>query len=706
MSKKSVAIFDIECDSLLEKVSQVWVLVVQDYYTKEQKLFTDQKVNDYTVHGTLEEGVKLLLSYDIKVCHNCVSFDWLVLNKFYPDLWNLETAPLSSMWDTLVQSRCQMYDRPKIKGTKSHHGLEYYGLLFKYPKPPIEDWTYFSEDKLNRCLVDVEINRKTFVYLNNEAKKIGLNFRKQIERTKMASYWYALQELHGTKGDVEYMEECVKELDNILEELREEIEPRLPIQLKVKSAKCTWEDISKKWSAFYQKVPSAKFDSDGRVIKEAWMPTTKVFLKNGNYDKHTAAWFDIEPESAKSDRLVVGAYTKVYFEGAKMSQHAIVKDYLLSIGWRPTQWNYEKDKDGKLVRDDRGQLIKKSPKLTEDSFDSIEGELGRKIANYNTYTHRRRTFMNEKNDEKGWINQIRPDGRISSGCMAFATSTGRASQVNLVNVPSASALYGSQMRRSWVSGEGNVLISVDMDSAQLRLLANFMGDPLYTDAVLNGTEFDENHNYIGTDVHSRNGVAFGVLPESLIERARETQDHKIIQQCSDIRKYSKNSIYAFLFGAGDQKFAQTLKLKSAAEGKAIKETFTANLPAIGSLQKRLLDQYHSYKYGKGGFIQVAGGTWLYCTSEHKLLNYLLMGSEAALQNEAINWVNSEMKERNLQGSQILSFHDELTFEFPEEEKEEGIKLLSEMYGEASKCIGLDVLVTGTAQAGQTWLDIH
>lgn len=656
MSKKSVAIFDIECDSLLEKVSQVWVLVVQDYYTKEQKLFTDQKVNDYTVHGTLEEGVKLLLSYDIKVCHNCVSFDWLVLNKFYPDLWNLETAPLSSMWDTLVQSRCQMYDRPKIKGTKSHHGLEYYGLLFKYPKPPIEDWTYFSEDKLNRCLVDVEINRKTFVYLNNEAKKIGLNFRKQIERTKLSSFYHAIQELNGFKVDKQDMENSVKELDKILEELREEIEPRLPIQLKVKSAKCTWEDISKKWSAFYQKVPSAKFDSDGRVIKEAWMPTTKVFLKNGNYDKHTAAWFGIEPDSAKNDRLVVGAYTKIYFEGAKMSQHAVVKDYLLSIGWQATQWNYEKDKDGKLVRDDRGKLIKKSPKLTEDSFDSIEGELGKKIANYNTYTHRRRTFMNEKNDEKGWINQIRPDGRISTGCMVFSTSTGRSSQFGLVNCPSPSALYGENMRRPWIADKGKVLISVDQDSSQLRCLANFMGDPLYTDAVLSGMEFDEEHNYVGTDPHTVNGQAFGVLPEELVVQARETQDENLIKQCTDIRKYCKNGIYCYLFGGGDEKLAQTLKLKTATQGKAIKESFTSKLPAIGALQDRLLSQYQENRYGKGGFIQVAGGTWLYCMSEHKLLNYLLMGSEAAIQNEASIWVNQEMVKRGLHGKQQLSVH--------------------------------------------------
>lgn len=50
--------------------------------------------------------------------------------------------------------------------------------------------------------------------------------------------------------------------------------------------------------------------------------------------------------------------------------------------------------------------------------------------------------------------------------------------------------------------------------------------------------------------------------------------------------------------------------------------------------------------------------------------------------------------------------DELTAEFPLEEKDIGMKLMTDMYGEASKRLGLDVLVTGTAQAGPDWYSIH
>ena len=161
-----------------------------------------------------------------------------------------------------------------------------------------------------------------------------------------------------------------------------------------------------------------------------------------------------------------------------------------------------------------------------------------------------------------------------------------------------------------------------------------------------------------------------------------------------------------LFGAGDLKLATTLGFRTAKEGGVVKESFRTKLQAAGDLQDHLVKQWKENKYKRGGYIQVAGGTWVWCPSEHKLLNYLLMGSEAVVQNEAICWINIQMKKRGLHGQQLLSIHDELTFEFPIEEKEQGIKLMSQMYSAASKRLGLEVIIDGQAQAGFSWDAIH
>jgi len=91
-----------------------------------------------------------------------------------------------------------------------------------------------------------------------------------------------------------------------------------------------------------------------------------------------------------------------------------------------------------------------------------------------------------------------------------------------------------------------VLVSVDMDSAQLRLLANFMGDEEFTKAVLEGSEEDDQGNYLGTDIHTFNAISFGLLTQNDVDRARETQDETLISYLTYWRKKSKNGIYALL----------------------------------------------------------------------------------------------------------------------------------------------------------------
>ena len=700
-------IFDIETNGLLEQLTKIYVIACKDADGTNEKVFTTEDCGDRIPDGNLKDGVKHLMGYDRIVAHNFMGFDTHVLNRFFPNLWNTKTVPFDKHWDTFVQSKCQHFDRPRIKGQKGNHGLAYYGDLFKFPKPSIEDWTYWDAAKLNRCLVDIEINRKAYIYLNNEAEKTGLDFTEQILRTQEAQFHYAHQEMTGWYGDKEHMRKCVVDLDGIIDGLRNEIEHNLPKQVKPKAVKATWEDVRDKWEKFYRKVPKPKMDMrTGKVIKESYIPTTKVFLKNGLYDKHTASHFGISQEPDESDRLVRGAHTRIEIFDSKMSQHAIVKDYLLSEGWQPTQWNYQKDSDGKLERDDRGNMIKKSAKLTEDSFGSIKGGLGKKIANYNTYIHRRRTFENEKDGTKGWLNQIREDGRISAGALCWQSSTGRSTQTKIVNCPSNSALYGWEMRKTWTCEDDKILVSVDQDSAQLRLLANFMGDEEFTKSVVEGEEFDADHNYVGTDAHSLNSRLFGLVSDEDWVYAVDSQDGATIKKIGDARKISKNGIYALLFGSGQEKFANVVGYKTAAQGKKVMDNYFERLPKVKNLIDGLKEQWLSNKFRGGGYIETAGGVKVWCGSEHKMLNYLLMGSEATLQNEAINWVNEQMKVRGLNGKQLGSFHDELTFEFPLNEEKEGIQLMSEMYGEASKRLGLEVLVTGTAQSGKSWAEIH
>lgn len=549
---------------------------------------------------------------------------------------------------------------------------------------------------------------------------------------------------------------------------------------------------------------------EGKKPKDKVWKAVKEEFEGVVYDAHTVTHFGLK--SNKYDGMIAGPHSRISFETSKMSQHAVVKDYLLRCcGWVPDEYNYKKDKEGreaKICRDKQsGRLIRlnkftrkyqqefgldviehddskylvynytlkrsmpdwdsarlrTSAKLTESSFDTIEGELGQQIAKYNTLMHRRRTLENFKDDEKGWLNMVREDGRMSAGATVFGTSTGRMTQWGIVNTPSSAAVYGPPMRQVWTCEEGTKVISADMNSAQLVLLCNFMGDPDFTYAVTKGKEeiefkrqedgryyceefdqylnpevdkyldYDEDNDlyvvYSGTDAHTFNSIQFTLNEESDIVTARMTQDKELLHKIGAGRKKSKNGIYCLLFGGGDEKFAKTIKVGSTEEGAKIKQTYFVRLPKIKALLDRLEMEFKATKkalgqvFGKshpitrGGYIQVAGA-YLWCNSPHKILNYLLMGSEAQVQNEAVNWACRQMMEQGLMklnglkpaiGARLLcAYHDENSWEVPDENVHAAKAIIDEMYHHASVELGLnsDTLVTGTGKVGRNWLDVH
>jgi DNA polymerase I-like protein with 3'-5' exonuclease and polymerase domains len=184
-----------------------------------------------------------------------------------------------------------------------------------------------------------------------------------------------------------------------------------------------------------------------------------------------------------------------------------------------------------------------------------------------------------------------------------------------------------------------------------------------------------------------------------------------------------------LFGAGDEKFAKTIKASTTEEGALTKQTYFVRLPKIKKLIDDLEADFKATKkaleevfgktaaISKGGFVKVAGA-WLWCKSPHKLLNYLLMGSESQVQNEAINLACRRTCEEGLTklngrkpaiGARLLlAYHDENSWECPEDMTQDVKAVIDWMYGQASRNLGLkeETLVTGTGKVGKNWLEVH
>lgn len=747
---------DIESNGLLDSVTKVWCIVSQDINSGEFYVFHDypefdnQVIEDpedgkqYTIpnrSGSLIDGARFWYKIGLNkgkiICHNSLSYDKPLLEMFYPKC----IIPVESWHDTLIQSKVQWFDRPCPKGARGTHGLQAYGVRLGVEKPEINDWTTMDILKLHRCIEDVKIQALTYKYLEKERilikDKLGIDFSEALSNEVEYRINATRQERNGAKVNVPFMHECVTELDKIIEDLRSEIEPQLPKQVKSKSVKVTKSELGNLLGLKLKDTHSIK-DGVAVVDKPYYKPTTNVFKKEirkgyfgsykdryktdtfaklkdcrdfikSNYPETTLKDWEIEKiedefsvltknvadyfDIASTSDLVVGPFTKVEFHDSSLTQGEVVKSFLISQGWKNApEWTLKKDKEGQFVRaqkdtevrwpesplygDENNQivrLVKKgqplvvAPKLTEECYEELPEGLGKKIADYNTYQHRRRFLLNDKDDDKGLLNLVRADGRITCGINNSATSTLRSSHSTWVNAPGAGALYGEEIRSCIIAPEGRVLVGADMKSAQLSIAAYYANNYDYYLAVADGKEIktDEFGNelihpksgkpwYLGESGHCVNARAFTLVSEEEWKRAVETQDQDLIHHISLLRKKSKGGSFATIFGASGKKVAQTLGIPEAV-GEAKKQAFLSNI-GLDEVINILQMMVNKNSRCDGGYIELPFGYYAWCKAPHKIFNYLDQGTEAACQKWAVNYFEEKATKLGLDYKKILDYH--------------------------------------------------
>lgn len=774
---------DIEANGLLDSVDKVWCIVSQDINTGEFFIFHDYPEFDNQIvidpednkeykiperKGSLIDGARFWYKIGLNsgkiICHNALSYDKPLLEKFYPKC----IIPVDTWHDTLIQSKIQWYDRPCPKGARGTHGLQAYGIRLGVEKPEINDWSFMDIMKLHRCIEDVKIQALTYKYLEKERamvkEKLGIDFSEAFENETKYRTNATKQELNGAMVDVPFMHKCVVELDAIIEELRAEIEPQLPKQVKPKSTKITKSDLGVSLGLNLKDSHSIK-DGIAVVDKPYYKPTTNIFkteirkgyqgfykdryktetfvklkecrdfikehypetnLKDWTIEKKEDSfkiltksvcdYFEIESTSD----IVVGPFTKVEFNDTTLTQGEVVKSFLISQGWKNApEWTLKKDKEGQFVRVQqdtevrwpekplfgdpdnqlvrivkKGQPLVVAPKLTEECYEELPEGMGKKIADYNTYQHRRRFLLNDKDEEKGLLNLVRPDGRITCGINNSSTSTLRSSHSNWVNAPGAGALYGEQIRSCIIAPEDRVLVGADMKSAQLSIAAYYANNYDYYLAVADGKEIktDEFGNelihpvsgkpwYLGESGHCVNARAFTLVSEEEWKRAVETQDQELIHHISLLRKKSKGGSFATIFGASGKKVAQTLGIPEAV-GEAKKQAFLSNL-GLDEVINILQMMVNKNSRCDGGYIELPFGYYAWCKAPHKIFNYLDQGTEAACQKWAVNYFEEKATRLGLDYKKILDYHDEFAVESHKDCAEEVGKVMVEAYHEAS-----------------------
>lgn len=249
------------------------------------------------------------------------------------------------------------------------------------------------------------------------------------------------------------------------------------------------------------------------------------------------------------------------------------------------------------------------------------------------------------------------DGMIHGSINPLGARTSRMSisQPSLQNLPRANKenLAAIEVRNCFVSayGENGRLAMCDYDQIELRLTGHYANDPDLLE-ILQDRSLDP-----------------------FTEFAKKIYEDPTITKKDPRRGFTKNTIYATLYGAGVAKISATAGIAQT-QGEAFMASYYNNFPGVKTFQRSVEQKARQRLSDEGvAYVQTPYGHKI--TSEddktYALVNYLIQGFAANLMKQAlINMDNAGIGEY-----MVLPVHDEIILDAPTEDIEDVMHTASE-----------------------------
>ena len=622
---------DIEADGYIP--TRIWLVICKNPVTKEVRKFRDPDLNP-------QEFTEFAKNVGTWVFHNGLGYD-------VPNLLRLGAVPhldISSVVDTLVCSRTFNF------GVEGGHSLAAWGTRLGFPKGSFNDFSKWSEEMETYCLRDVEITEKLYLkllpWIENDQWKQALKTEHQ-----MASICHELHN-NGFPFNIERAKELKDEIDKHLEGLLSSIQvsfPPVPLADKVITPKATkygtLSVVGLKWwgedlSVFTAGAPFSRFE---------WSPFNPGSPKQVVHRLNQAGWKPHEKTKGHVDHL--RARTKPSPEKAAKTAH--YKEY----GWKVSEANLAT--------------------LPEDAPAGA-----RLLSSWLTLAGRSRTLTE-------WINSYNPATcSIHGEFFPIGAWTGRMAHAkpNTANITRVkldkqghpifglAGDYNADLRSLWEAAPETVMVGVDAEGIQLRVLAHLMEDERFTYSVTYGKKED------GTDPHTLNKEALGVV-------------------CKN-RDASKTFIYSWLLGAGHERTASVLEC-TIPEGKEAQEKFITFYPGLKALKEKQIPQ----DAARGYFIGL-DNRLVRCYNTHLMLaGYLQNGESVIMKTANVLWRDQLLRE-HIWFRQVNFVHDEWQTLARPDEAEYVAKVQKDSIRIAGEMLNLRCPMAGSAAIGKNWEQTH
>jgi DNA polymerase-1 len=277
-------------------------------------------------------------------------------------------------------------------------------------------------------------------------------------------------------------------------------------------------------------------------------------------------------------------------------------------------------------------------------------------------------------------------GRVHTCFNQAVAATGRlsSSDPNLQNIPIRTG-RGREIRAAFVAEPGFTLVSADYSQIELRVLAHLSGDQALVEAFRRGEDI---HDQTARRVF---GEESGLDPHELRRRA------KIIN-------------YALLYGKTAFTLARDIGVSQPA-AQAFIDAYFDGFPGVRRFIDGLLEEAR-----RTGVVKTMTGRrrlvpeitsrngQVRAAAERVAVNLPIQGTAADILKRAMIDVQRSLDRRRADGGRarmILTVHDELVFEVPENEVDEVVPLVRKGMESA---LPLSVPLTVDVGVGANWLD--
>jgi DNA polymerase I-like protein with 3'-5' exonuclease and polymerase domains len=402
-------------------------------------------------------------------------------------------------------------------------------------------------------------------------------------------------------------------------------------------------------------------------------------------------------------------FTKRHTVEFNPSSRVMIADRLKEKGWVPTE--FTPGGQAKIDETILSKLDYPEAKVLADHF-LIEKRIGQ-IAE----------------GDQAWL-RLERNGAIHASVNTLGAITGRCthSNPNIAQVPKVGSKYGEECRSLFVARKGYKLVGVDLSGVELRCLSHYMArydGGAYGKAVVEGSSKDE------TDVHSLNAKALGLNPHSL---------YNVFGKQKTGRDISKTFIYAFLYGAGDEKLGSIIGVSEEeierfpttqrsrwgravqrltkdgreptpvviamiVKGGMLKARFLKQTPALDKLKEAVTEKAKKTKVLIG-----LDGRALFVRSAHSALNTLLQGAGAVLAKDATVIAYDDLSTRGWEWvtdwALVAHIHDELQNEAREDIADEVGQTIRSAMRKAGEKYAMRVPIDGEFKVGRNWAETH